>query len=185
MSVLCVSMKHSSPQLAPALLNYSIIKDLYFSLRSYMIAINHTRLKQPTGSHSPIIKPAKHTNKAIWSAPALLSWDQANTLLFWIHLKQNLLNLVPTRWKVKCTAQHRLYHISPAQANLPCSTNKDPFMCHQGSYYIRLRAVFKFYLVSPCGKTVRGYNHHTHFPWGLIYSQLRSSVSFSESAKCT
>lgn len=57
MSVLCVSMKHWSSQFTLALLNYSIIKYLSVSLRSYMIAISHKGLKQLSGSHSPVIKP--------------------------------------------------------------------------------------------------------------------------------
>lgn len=64
MSVLCVSMKHWSPQFTLALLNYGTIKYLYFSLRSYMIAISHTGLKQRSVSPSPVIKPAKPTNNA-------------------------------------------------------------------------------------------------------------------------
>lgn len=65
MSVLCVSMKHWSSQFTLALLNYSIIKYLSASLRSYMIAITHKGLKQLSGTHLPVIKPQKHVIKLL------------------------------------------------------------------------------------------------------------------------
>lgn len=89
----CVLCQHETlvSQFTLALPNYSVVKYLYFSLRSYMLAITHIGLKQWSGSYSLVIKPAKHTNNSSWSASVLWSCSKVNILLlFWTHLKQNL-----------------------------------------------------------------------------------------------